>query len=179
MAKPTLHRRAWRLGLAFFVLLGVAFGAWELIKVWPRGGVLEIRLWPDGGGVLCAAMGRDETFVVAFTHSVNRRPVYDTLRAAGDHLVIVSSRFDAFGAGMPESTTGEGTLEVAGDGWLQWTVNRPVPEVTLRVGRVAGHRLRLKGREIPLTDLAEPGAPLTLRVRRARFSDLLKGRCIP
>jgi hypothetical protein len=117
--------------------------------------------------------------VLAFVHSVNRRPVYDTLRAERDHLVIVKSRFDAFGAGMPEASTSEGTLAVAPDGWLEWTVNRSVPEVTVRVGRVADHILHIKGREIRLSDLAEPGSALTFRVRKVQWLDLMKGRCVP
>jgi hypothetical protein len=58
-------------------------------------------------------------------------------------------------------------------------VNRPVPEVTVRVGRVADHTLHLKGREVHLSGLAEPGSPLTLRVRKIRWLDTMKGRCIP
>ena len=80
---------------------------------------------------------------------------------------------------MPEASTQEGTLALSKDGWLEWTVNRPVPEITVRVGWVADHTLRLEGREIRLADLAEPGQPLTMRVRRIRMFDLLKGRCIP
>jgi hypothetical protein len=80
---------------------------------------------------------------------------------------------------MPESSTPEGTLSVATDGWLEWTVNRPVPEVTVRVGRVANHTLHFEGREIRLSDLAAPGSALTLRVRKARMIDLMKGRCTP
>lgn len=141
--------------------------------------VLEIHDLNTGRAVLCARMHAGEEFVLAFTHSVNRRPVYDTLRAECDHLVIIKSRFDSFGAGMPDATTDEGTLVVAPDGWLEWTVNRPVPEVTVRVGRVAEHKLNLKGREIRLADLAPPGTPLTMRVRKARILDLVKGRCMP
>jgi hypothetical protein len=117
--------------------------------------------------------------VLSFVHSVNRRPVYDTLRVEADHLVIVRSRFDTFGAGMPEASTQDGTLSVTEDGWLEWTVNRPAPEVTVRVGRVAEHTVHYKGRDIRLSDLAEPGSALTLRVRKASWLDLMKSRCIP
>jgi hypothetical protein len=54
-----------------------------------------------------------------------------------------------------------------------------MPEITVRVGRVAEHTLHLKGREIRLADLAQPGVPLTMRVRKARMLDLMKGRCVP
>jgi hypothetical protein len=149
------------------------------LLVWPRASVLEIVDGPSGRVAFCTRIQNNEEFVLAFVHSVNRRPVFDTLRAEGDHLVIVKSRFDAFGAGMPEASTSEGTLAIAPDGWLEWTVNRSVPEVTVRVGRVADHILHLKSREIRLSNLAEPGSALTFRVRKVRWFDLMKGRCVP
>ena len=158
--------------------LMIAGAAVAVIFGWPFFSVLEISDLNTGRAVLCVRMRVGEEFVLSFTHSVNRRPVYDTLRTEGDHLVIVKSRFDAFGAGMPDGSTDEGTLIVAPDGWLEWTVNRSVPEITVRVGRVAGHTLHLKGREIRLADLAQPGTPLTMCVRKARMLDLMKGRCM-
>jgi len=154
------------------------------------GGMVGFLLWPlvpvfeivDGRGdhvVFCARVQPGQEFVLSFVHSVNRRPVYDTLRVEADHLVIVRSRFDTFGAGMPEASTQDGTLSVAEDGWLEWTVNRPTPELAVRVGRVADHTVHYKGRDIRLSDLAEPGSALTLRVRKSRWLDLMKNRCTP
>ncbi len=160
-------------------LIAAAVGGMVGFLLWPLFPVLEIV---DGHGervVFCARVQPGEEFVLSFVHSVNRRPVYDTLRVEADHLVIGKSRFDTFGAGMPEASTQDGTLTVAEDGWLEWTVNRPTPEVTVRVGRVADHTLHCKGRDIRLSDLAEPGSALTLRVRKSRWLDLMNNRCIP
>jgi hypothetical protein len=165
--------RRWIAGL---VVAGIGVAG---ILFWPFVSALEIVDGRLGSVAFCTRVQAGEEFFISFVHSVNRRPVYDTLRAEEDHLVIVKSRFDAFGAGMPEASTSEGTLAVAPDGWLEWTVNRPVPEVTVRVGRVAGHTLHLKDREIRLSELSEPGSALTFRVRKARWLDLMKGRCIP
>ena len=55
-----------------------------------------------------------------------------------------------------------------------------VPEIIIRVGLGGqSHVCVLEDREIRLADLAEPGQPLTVRVRDIRIFDLLKGRCIP
>jgi len=162
--------------IASLIIAGAIVGG---LLFWPFVSALEILDGRTGRVAFFARIQNGEEFLISFVHSVNRRPVYDTLRAEGEHLVIVKSRFDAFGAGMPEASTSEGTLAVAPDGWLEWTVNRSVPEVTVRVGRVADHTLHLKGREIRLADLAQPGAPLTVRIRKARMLDLMKGRCIP
>ena len=166
-----MHRR-WIAGL---VVAGAGVAG---LLLWPFVLTLELVDGRDGHVAFCARVQPGEEFVLSFVHSVNKRPVFDMLRAEGDHLVIVKSRFDSFGAGMPDGSTDEGTLIVAPDGWLEWTVNRPMPEITVRVGRVADHTLHLKGREIHLADLAQPGAPLTMRVRKARMLDFMKGRCM-
>ena len=167
-----MHRR-WIAGL---VVVGAGVVA---LLLWPFIPTLEIVDGRDGHIAFCAGVRLGEEFVLSYVHSVNKRPVYDTLRAEADHLVIVGSRFDSFGAGMPEASTQNGTLTVSKGSWLEWIVNRAVPEITVRVGWVAEHTLHIKGREIRLADLAEPGKPLTMRVRKIRLLDLLKYRCIP
>ena len=137
---------------------------------------LELSNFKTHQKLLLVSMRSGEEFTISFIHSVNRRPVYDTLRVENDHLVIVRSRYDSFGAGMPESSTGEGTLSVAKDGWLVWTVNRPVPDVTVRVGWTAEHMLHIRSHEIRLADLVKPGSALTLRVQNISMIDYLKGR---
>ena len=165
-------RRRW---IAVLIIAGATIAG---LLLWPFIPVLEIVDGRVGRVAFCARIQPGEEFVLWFVHSVNRRPVYDTLRAEADHLVIVKSRFDSFGAGMPEASTPDGTLTIAKDGWLEWTVNRPAPEITVRVGWVADYTLDIKDREIRLADLAEPGTPLTLRVRYLRMLDLVKGRCV-
>jgi hypothetical protein len=149
--------------------LGVLFCPWR--------SVLEIRSVGTGHILWCAPVKVGEEFVLSFKHSVNKRPVFDTLRAQGDHLVIVKSVFDAFGAGMPDTSTEEGQFHVMPGGWLQWTVNRPVPEIILRVGEVADHRLTIKSREFSLAELTEPGTAVAFRVRMVSFLATMKGRC--
>jgi hypothetical protein len=165
----TPRRRGW-------VIAAAAVAAVAALLLWPMGPALEM-VDRTGKSVFCSRVDVGQEFVLSFVHSVNRRPVYDTLRVERDHLVILRSRFDSFGAGMPTESTADGTLAIAKDGWLEWTVNRPVPDITVRVGWVAGHTLTIEGREIRLADLAEPGSPLTIRVRDVRMLDFFKGRC--
>lgn len=128
--------------------------------------------------VLCARMTDGEEWMISYIHSVNRRPVYDSLRIEGKGLRIVRSRFDAFGAGMPETSTPENPLRVGPDGWLEYTVNRPVPDITVFVGWVAEHILHIKGWEIPFTSLAKPGTALRFSVEKWSLYRSLKGRCV-
>jgi hypothetical protein len=166
-------RRRW----VVLALLGAGIaGSWLLLL--PRHVVLEITPIDTGRPVFCAKMRVGEEVVLSFTHSVNRRPVYDTIRIARDRVIVVKSRFDAFGAGMPEHSTDEGTFRVAEDGWIEWTINRPMPEVVVRIGRVAHHTLRLKGRDVALATLAPPGTAVALRPSGYAELDLWKGRCL-
>ena len=128
--------------------------------------------------MFCAEMKEGEEFVLSFIHSVNKRPVYDTLRVEGDHLLIVKSRFDTFGAGMPETATEGMTLQLDEEGWMVWTVNRPVPEVTVLVGRVANHTLHLKGRDLVLSDLSEPGTAVSMQPARISHYEMWRGGCL-
>lgn len=161
------------------LVLASVLASGGLLSACAPASVLEVSRQDTHEPVLCTSVQQGEEFIISFTHSVNRRPVYDTLRVETDHLVIVGSRFDAFGAGMPEASTADGTLTVAEDGWLLWTVNRPVPEVVVRVGRVADHSLRIKEKDLRLADLAPPGTALAFQVRRATLIDRMKGRYLP
>jgi hypothetical protein len=165
----------WRGDLWALVAAGAALAA---SPGWSQPLTLEVTRADSGQMVLCAAMAAGEEFVLSFLHSVNRRPVFETLRVEADHLVIVGARYDSLGAGMPEASTEQGTLRWTDDGWLEWTVSRPVPEVVVRIGRVAGHTLLLKGRHIPLADLSEPGTPLAFRAGPQPIPADWKGRCL-
>jgi hypothetical protein len=146
------------------VILAVA--ACAAAALLPVRTALTVRSQPAGELLLAAAVAPGEEFVVSYVHSVNRRPVHDTLRVAPPDLVIVKSRFDAFGAGIPETSTADNPLQVTADGWLEYTVARTVPEVTLFVGRVAEHTLHLQSRTVRLDTIARPGSAVRFRVEK-------------
>lgn len=113
-----------------------------------------------------AAMGEGEEFVISYVHSVNRRPVHDTLRVERAGLRIVKSTFDSFGAGIPETASEGHPLRRRADGWLEYAVDRPVDDVTLFVGRVAQHQLKVKSSVISLDRLEAPGGALRFSVEK-------------
>jgi hypothetical protein len=167
-------RKKITLGAIVFV---VALGGMVFFLI-PTQHVLIVGTVKPDQTVLCAQMSDGEEWMISYIHSVNRRHVYDDLRIEGEGLRIVRSRFDAFGAGMPETSTPENPLRVGPDGWLEYTVNRQVPDITIFVGRVAGHVLHIKGREIPFASLAEPGTALRFSVGRRSLYQTFKGECV-
>ncbi|MDP3284544.1 MAG: DUF1850 domain-containing protein, partial [Desulfobacterales bacterium] len=87
------RRIAWSIIIAGIIGAGLLF--------LPFITALEISDFKTRQKLLLVRMQSGEEFTISFIHSVNRRPVYDTLRVESNHLVIVRSRFDSFGAGMP------------------------------------------------------------------------------
>jgi hypothetical protein len=159
------------------IVFVVALGVMVFLLV-PTQNVLVVGTVNPDKTVLCAQMIDGEEWMISYVHSVNRRPVYDDLRIEGKGIRIVRSRFDTFGAGMPETSTPENPLRVGADGWLEYTVNRQVLDITIFVGRVAGHVLHIKGREIPFASLAEPGTALRFSVGRRSLYQAFKGECV-
>ncbi len=162
--------------------LGAAIGLFILavsfFLFYPFYNVLQISNVRNGTVLFCARMVQNEEFILSFIHSVNRRPVFDTVRIKGNHLLIIKSRFDSLGAGMPEASSNGNPLKLGKDGWLECMVNLSVKELTFFLGFVANHTLSLKGQNIKLSNLAEPGTLLSLSVRKASRLDLRKGRCM-
>jgi hypothetical protein len=78
---------------------------------------------------------------------------------------------------MPDGSVSDDKLRLGPDGWIECRVNRWLPELTIRVGRVAGHQLRIKGRTFSLTDFAVPGSALRFSAARWSRYQLWKGRC--
>ncbi len=145
----------------------------------PQVPVLSVTEAKTDVPVLYVKVRDGQEFSIAFTHSVNRRPVRDYIRVAGEQLLVVRSEYDAFGAGMPETPQGEMTLRLMPEGKLVLAnVNRRLPEFTIFVGAVANHILYAAGREIPLVDLAPPETSLTFRIAKASYFDLLRSRFI-
>ncbi len=170
---PAGRHALWRAGLAAGAL-GFAAG----VLLWPRVPILTAAVLRDSRPVFCARTTAGQEIVLSFIHSVNKRPVYDTIRVEGDHLRIVKSRYDSFGAGMPEASVNGGTLNTTPDGWLEWVVDRPVPEVSFFVGWVAEHALHVNGRTVALKTLVEPGTLLALRAEHASWYRVWKERCV-
>jgi hypothetical protein len=158
------------------ITLVIVLGAVAFFLI-PSRSVLIVQTVNPEAAVFCAQITEREEWMISYTHSVNRRPVYDFLRVEGNGLRILRSRYDAFGAGMPETATPENPLRTGPDGWLEYTVNRRVPDLTIFVGRVAGHVLHVQGRSIPFTSLAEPGKALRFSAERRSLYQLWKGRC--
>lgn len=117
-----------------------------------------------------------ETFAVRFKHSVNLSDVTDFLEWTGDALILRSSQFTAFGAGIPVPADGIGTAIVnTSDGFLLTGIDTVQRDnaFLIMLQQVPDHRLLYREREISLLDLAGSGALLRLCVRPVSLFEIL------
>ncbi|MHC1758837.1 MAG: DUF1850 domain-containing protein [Negativicutes bacterium] len=160
-------------------IVSVFVGIFLFFK-WPLHTILKVENVKEDKWVFCASVHEGEEFILSFVHSFNRRPVFDTIRVEGDHLLIVKSRYDSFGAGMPETSAGDLQLRIADDGWLELTgINRSMKDITMFAGTVANHSLRIRDKEFPLIDMVRPGTSVKFSMGKISTYDYLKGRCTP
>ncbi len=119
----------------------------------------------------------NDEFVISFIHSINKRPVYEYIKIAGKQLNIYKARYDAFGAGMPETSTDGLHLAMKEHGVLELTnINRIKNDISIFVGTVAEHVIEINGSRISLDTLAKPGESLTFKVGRVSYFDFWKRR---
>jgi len=95
------------------ITLAIVLGAITFFLI-PLQSVLLVQTVNPEAVVFCAQITEGEEWMISYTHSVNRRPVHDFLRVEGNGLRILRSRYDAFGAGMPETATPENPLHGPG-----------------------------------------------------------------
>lgn len=143
---------------------------------YPFHSVLQISNVSNGNILFCTKIENGEEFILSYIHSVNRRPVYDTIKVKGTHFIIVGSRFDSLGAGMPEASPDGNPIKFGKDGWLECIMNLPIQELTFFLGWVANHSIQFKNKTITLSEFANPGTLISLKVKKASYFEILRGR---
>lgn len=109
-----------------------------------------------------------EGFEISYTHSVNKGRVHDFYDIKSDKgLVLNSTRFVSYGAGIPEPEETEGALfTVTEDGYIISNLQRKVPKLTMAVGIIANHGLTIDGTYYTMTDLFVPQTSIIFEKKR-------------
>ncbi|MEW6262044.1 MAG: DUF1850 domain-containing protein [Thermodesulfobacteriota bacterium] len=95
-----------------------------------------------------------DSFTLDYVHSSDHTPVQDRFRIGEDGgIVLEEERYLWSGAGL-DSHPPDGTLDYTGR-WTRVRLHRAFPRFLLRVGEVAGHRLTVNGKTLPLLGIAK------------------------
>ena len=174
-------RPAKQLSMKNKVLIAVAAVATVLfLAFFPIFTAVQLTAVKTGEKVLLFPLTEGEEFSVRFTHSVNRRPVQDFLTVRDGGFVVLRSRYDAFGAGMPVADEEGARLIIRPDTSLELIdINRRLNEFTVFAGTVADHHVEVRGTLFRLSELVKPGEPVKFQVTKLSYLQWQKGRYSP
>jgi len=125
-----------------------------------------LHLQNEGGeDILTLPLRAREPFFIEYIHSSDGTPVRDTFEISEiGHLILIEEAFLWYGAGL-EFQSHPGTQVVFDGKWSRVRLNRVLPELPIRVGRIAEQRLTLGNQSIRFDRLVKAGETLVLRVK--------------
>jgi len=142
---------------------------YDLVLSDPTQSVLVAGTVKPDKTVLCARMIDGEEWMISYVHSVNRRPVFDFLRIEGKGLRSYGRVSTPSEPGCGDVHSGKSSPYRSGR-MARIHSQSPGADITIFVGRVAGHALHIKGQEIP--------SPPWLNQEQLFGSPWKSGRCI-
>ncbi len=130
----------------------------------------------DSNSTYAVYLPKDSKFCIKFTHSVALSPVEEWFYTEKERIVLESTVYEDFGAGLPHDVS-HGQKMLVKDGKIHITgYNVSLLSLQARVGRVANHELLIKkGKDapimqIPLQHFAPAGKTVKFSVQEVPYS---------
>jgi hypothetical protein len=150
------------------VALAVLVAALGSAAVVPGETVLVVEDAETGETYLDVPVENGSTVALAYTHSVEKTPVYEAYTVRGDRLEMTRMEFESYGWGLPSGANVTRT-----NGTFTYDPPGSYERLTVAPGRVAGHRLHVDDRRYDLVALSD-GRSVTLSIhRRSALATLL------
>lgn len=132
----------------------------------------------DTGAFLAAlSVSQGETVQIGFIHSVNLSPVRDTYEVLGDELILRSTFFRSYGAGIPILDDGLGTgFRSTPEGFEITGIDLPRTVIPILLQTVPDHTLYYRETPIRLLELAGSGNLIHIGIRRISLLKILSIR---
>lgn len=178
LALPEERKRRRSFLLSPFSLSFFIFIILLLLFLWiPLFPMLQITL-PDNHQIVWSRpISNGETFTLRFTHSVERTEVDEVFRAEGDSILVDSSIYRSFGAGLPDQPPPGAKMTLKDGKLIISHIDQRLPFIDVRIGQViANHQLIYRGKSYPLKEIAPPGSAVRIGVGRANLLTWLERR---
>lgn len=133
----------------------------------------------DGAAVLLMNVSDSECFVIRYMHSVNRSEVDDTIERSGSNLIVRSSLYQTFGAGIPvgdDIINGKNagtSLTKTENGLLLDGIDITYKEINLLTGTYSNHRIIADGKQYILKDIAGEKELIKIKIGRVSLLRLI------
>jgi len=123
---------------------------------------LKVESLDTGKILFHCSLPAGDRFFIDYIHSSDKTPIQDIFEISGEGiLVLIEERFSWYGAGL-EHLSWEKASVVYEKDCTRVLLHREFPSLRLRVGRVAQHRLTVRGTVIFLSDIARGGELLKI-----------------
>lgn len=133
----------------------------------------------DGVAVLFMNISDSETFVIRYNHSVNRSEVDDTIERSGSNLIVRSSLYQTFGAGIPigddiiNGKSAGTSITVTEKGLLLDGIDTTYKEINLLTGTYSNHRIITDGRQYILKDIVGEKELIKIKIKHISLLRLI------
>lgn len=112
----------------------------------------------------------NDSFAIEYMHSVLKTQVKDLFRITRQaEIILEETVYESMGIGLPTNTPYEFSLS---DGKFHIRgINQAMPEILLRVGRIANHKVLIGDQEIILKDYFPPETLLIIKTEKSGFTN--------
>lgn len=148
-----------------FLMTLCGFGAFSQIGEAGENFILRVTGF-DGEKIADYPLRAGDTFFIRYIHSSDGTPVRDTFRVGEEgQMILVEEAYLWYGAGL-EFQSHDGVQWSTDGRWSVIRLDRRLPELRIRIGRVARQFLVLPDRTIPFHTWGRPGEGLIFMVAR-------------
>jgi hypothetical protein len=149
--------------LIIVILLGICFGKIR---------VLVVEEATTNKIIYQQRIESEVNFAIKYTHSVENTPVWDYFKISGEEILLTSTRYKSYGAGLPFLNKNKYT--VANEQFLIEDINIKLDQIPLRVSNYAKHKLLIEEDIYKLYQLTSNQNLLLFKVeKKSRYQFIL------
>ena len=112
----------------------------------------------------------EENFDIEWVHSVEKETWIETYEVKGNKLILTSTTFKTYGAGVPS----DGVVEDRGDGFVHMTINREMDDILLVVSDLVEMTVHYGNKEIPLYKMVDDYEEVQIESKQLPWWNILK-----
>lgn len=106
----------------------------------------------------------DDIFIMKWIHSVELEPWEEWFGIKDNNIILLKTRFKAFGAGVPDRAGEETYME---DDYIVYDkINTIIPSLTYGISPFAQHTLIIKDQEFPLYKTLAPDTGVSINYKK-------------
>ena len=115
---------------------------------------------------------KEESFDLSWIHSVEKEEWIEHYIIENDQLLLESTRFKTFGAGVPSDAE---TVELI-NGFVVMTIEQPYEQLNLTISEYVDTTIHLAQQEVKLYEYGEPYETVLIKVEKLFIWQFLRGK---